>query len=407
VPAGPFCENDAAFNLQAITPGGVWSGTGITNASQGTFDPAVATPGLYIMTYTFTSVCSFVQTMPVTVKPNPTVPLVSNNSPMCERNDLNFITTTIQNANYFWSGPNGFTSNLQSPSILNVTYADSGDYQLYIIVDGCLSPVATSVGAVWPTPPTPVITTNSPLCEGQTLYLETDSFPNASYFWSGPSGFSSILRKPVIGYATDANTGTYEIIKIANGCSSLATAIDVTINPTPISVFYALPEEVSIINPVVEFSSQATTGSSIQYQWDFGDNNSSTLYSPTHLYGDTGTFTVKYIVTNAITGCESETEKTVIVTPYFRLFIPSAFSPNGDGLNDIFEISGSAIEKYDLNIFDRWGGKMHQSANINQPWEGKVNGGYEAPQGAYVYVIIVKDVKGVEHEYTGTVTLIR
>ena len=50
---------------------------------------------------------------------------------------------------------------------------------------------------------------------------------------------------------------------------------------------------------------------------------------------------------------------------------------------------------------------MHQSANINQPWEGKVNGGYEAPQGAYVYVIIVKDVKGVEHEYTGTVTLIR
>ena len=407
VPAGPFCENDAAFNLQAITPGGVWSGTGITNASQGTFDPAVATPGLYIMTYTFTSVCSFVQTMPVTVKPNPTVPLVSNNSPMCERNDLNFITTTIQNANYFWSGPNGFTSNLQSPSILNVTYADSGDYQLYIIVDGCLSPVATSVGAVWPTPPTPAITTNSPLCEGQTLYLETDSFPNASYFWSGPSGFSSNLRKPVIGYATDVNTGTYEIIKIANGCSSIATAIDVTIHPTLISLFYALPEEVSIINPVVEFSSQATTGSNIQYQWDFGDNNSSTVYSPTHLYGDTGTFTVKYTVTDAITGCESETEKTVIVTPYFRLFIPSAFSPNGDGLNDIFEISGSAIEKYDLNIFDRWGGKMHQSANINQPWEGKVNGGFEAPQGAYVYVIIVKDIKGIEHEYTGTVTLIR
>jgi gliding motility-associated-like protein len=407
VPAGPFCENDAAFDLQAITPGGVWSGTGITNASQGTFDPAVATPGLHIMTYTFTSVCSFAQTMPVTVKPNPTIPLVSNNSPMCERNDLYFITTTIQNADYYWSGPNGFASNLQNPSILNVTYADSGDYQLYIIVDGCLSPVATSVGAVWPTPPTPVIITNSPLCEGQTLYLETDSFPNASYFWSGPSGFSSNLRKPVIGYATDVNTGTYEIIKIANGCSSIATAIDVTIHPTPISLFYALPEEVSIINPVVEFSSQATTGSDIQYQWDFGDNNSSTVYSPTHLYGDTGTYTVKYTVTDALTGCESETEKTVIVTPYFRLFIPSAFSPNGDGLNDIFEISGSAIEAFDLNIFDRWGGKMYQSANINNPWEGKVNGGYEAPQGAYVYVIIVKDNKGVEHEYTGTVTLIR
>jgi gliding motility-associated-like protein len=345
--------------------------------------------------------------MPVIVKPNPTIPLISNNSPMCERLDLNFITTTIQNATYNWTGPNGFTSNLQNPSILNVTYADSGDYQLYIVVDGCLSPVATSLGAVWPTPPTPVIVTNSPLCEGQTLYLETDSFPNASYFWSGPSGFSSNEREPVIGYATAVNSGTYEIIKIANGCSSIATASDVTVNPTPISLFYALPEEVSIINPVVEFSSQATTGNNITYLWDFGDNNNTTDYSPTHLYVDTGTYIVKYTVTDALTGCESETEKTVIVTPYFRLFIPSAFSPNGDGLNDIFEIAGNAIEEYDLNIFDRWGGKLYQSGNISQPWEGKISGGLDAPQGAYVYLIKLKDNKGVEHEYSGTVTLLR
>ena len=407
IPAGPFCENDAPYNLQAITPGGVWSGTGITNASQGTFDPAVATPALHIITYTFNSVCSFTQTMPIIVKPNPTLPLVSNNSPLCERLDLNFVTTTIQNADYYWTGPNGFTSNVQSPSILNVTYADSGDYQLYIIVDGCLSPVATSLGAVWPTPPTPTIITNSPLCEGQTLFLETDSFPNASYIWAGPSGFSSNERNPVIGYAMAVNSGAYEIIKIANGCASLATSIDITVNPTPISLFYALPEEVSIVNPVVEFSSQATTGNDINYQWDFGDNNNSTDYSTTHLYGDTGTYTVKYTVTDALTGCQSETEKTVIVTPYFRLYIPSAFTPNGDGLNDIFEIYGSAIEKYELNIFDRWGGKMYESVNISQPWEGKVSGAHDAPQGAYVYMIKVKDNKGKEYEYTGTVTLLR
>jgi gliding motility-associated-like protein len=407
IPAGPFCENDAPYNLQAITPGGVWSGTGITNASQGTFDPAVATPALHIITYTFNSVCSFTQTMPIIVKPNPTLPLVSNNSPLCERLDLNFVTTTIQNADYYWTGPNGFTSNVQSPSILNVTYADSGDYQLYIIVDGCLSPVATSLGAVWPTPPTPTIITNSPLCEGQTLFLETDSFPNASYIWAGPSGFSSNERNPVIGYAMAVNSGAYEIIKIANGCASLATSIDITVNPTPISLFYALPEEVSIVNPVIEFSSQATTGNDINYQWDFGDNNNSTDYSTTHLYGDTGTYTVKYTVTDALTGCQSETEKTVIVTPYFRLYIPSAFTPNGDGLNDIFEIYGSAIEKYELNIFDRWGGKMYESVNISQPWEGKVSGAHDAPQGAYVYMIKVKDNKGKEYEYTGTVTLLR
>jgi gliding motility-associated-like protein len=407
IPAGPFCENDASYNLQAITPGGVWSGTGITDGTLGTFDPATATPGLHIVTYTFNGVCPFVQTMPLTVKANPTLPLVSNNSPMCERLDLSFITTSIQNASYYWSGPNGFSSNLQNPTIENVTYADSGDYQLYIIVDGCLSPVATSLGAIWPTPPTPTIITNSPLCEGQTLYLETDSFPNATYVWAGPSGFSSNALKPVIGYATIVNSGTYEIIKIANGCSSLASSIDVVIHPTPASLFYALPEEVSMLNPLIEFSSQATTGTDIQYQWDFGDNYSSNDYNTNHLYSDTGTYVVKYTVTNAVTGCESETEKTVIVTPYYKLFIPSAFSPNGDGLNDIFEIYGSAVEEYDLTIFDRWGGKLFQSGNLKQHWEGKISTGQDAPQGAYVYMIVVKDHKGIEHEYRGTVTLLR
>jgi gliding motility-associated-like protein len=239
------------------------------------------------------------------------------------------------------------------------------------------------------------------------LFLETDSFPNASYFWSGPSGFSSNVRKPVIGYPTEVNSGTYEIIKIANGCSSVATSIDVVINPAPVSLFYALPEEVSILNPVIEFSSQASTGTDIQYLWDFDDNNNSTDFSPSHSYADTGTYHVKYKVTNSITGCESETEKTVIVTPYFRMYIPSAFSPNGDGLNDIFEIYGDAIDEYNLNIYDRWGGSVYQSNSIKWPWEGKINGIYDAPQGAYVYVIKVKDVKGKEYEYSGTVTIMK
>ncbi len=59
-------------------------------------------------------------------------------------------------------------------------------------------------------------------------------------------------------------------------------------------------------------------------------------------------------------------------------------------------------------VIQDWATKdMYESANISQPWEGRISGGYEAPQGAYVYVIIVKDNKGVEHEYTGTVTLLR
>jgi gliding motility-associated-like protein len=89
------------------------------------------------------------------------------------------------------------------------------------------------------------------------------------------------------------------------------------------------------------------------------------------------------------------------------LHIPNAFTPNNDGLNDHFKVVGHAIEAYSLNIFDRWGGKIYESKNIQQHWEGIEKDGYAAPQGAYVYVIKVKDVKGKDHEYTGTVTLLR
>ncbi len=407
VQVDPFCETDPAVNLQAATPGGVWSGAGITNASQGTFDPMVATPGLHIITYTLNGVCSFTNTMPITVKTSPLLPLISNNSPMCERLDLSFITTTVQNASYFWDGPNGFSSNLQNPTITNVSMADSGDYHLYIIVDGCSSLVGTSVATIYPTPPTPIIQTNSPFCEGEDLHLSTDSFPNVTYVWSGPGGFHSSLRNPVIAYATPAHSGTYEIIKVANGCSSAATATEVIVQPAPLSLFFPNPEEVSILNPTIEFLSQGSTGSNFIYHWDFGDNYTSTDYSPSHIFGDTGIYIIKYNVKNTTTGCSSETEKTVLVTPYYHLFIPSAFSPNDDGLNDWFEINGNAINEFQLDIFDRWGEKVFQSQNIKQQWEGKIKGGYDAPQGAYVYVLKVKDFTGKLLEYTGSVTLIR
>lgn len=407
VPAGPFCENDAVFNLQAATAGGVWTGTGITNGSNGAFDPAVATPGLYIMTYTFSGVCPFTNTMPITVKPNPTVPLVSNNAPMCERLNLNFVTTTIQNAIYNWSGPNGFVSNDQNPFVNNVTIADSGDYNLFIIVDGCESPVGLSVAVIYPTPPTPVIITNSPICEGQSLYLETDSFPNASYAWAGPSGFSSNFRKPVVAYATAGNSGLYEIIKIANGCSSIAASQEVVVNANPLSDFNANPNEVSILNPTIEFLSQASTGLDIHYAWNFGNNHTSIDYSPTHVYTDTGMYVVTNTVTNTLTGCFSETEKTIIVAPYYRLYIPSAFSPNGDLLNDFFDVKGMAVDEFELNIFDRWGGLLFKSQDFDRKWDGTISNGSDAPIGAYVYVLKAKDVKGRTYEYNGTVTIIR
>lgn len=89
-----------------------------------------------------------------------------------------------------------------------------------------------------------------------------------------------------------------------------------------------------------------------------------------------------------------------------QIHVPNAFTPNGDGLNEVFETPGIYIKEYHITIFNRWGEKLYESDNIYESWDGKVNGVLSELE-AYVYVIQSIGVDGVQRNYSGTVTLIR
>lgn len=180
----------------------------------------------------------------------------------------------------------------------------------------------------------------------------------------------------------------------------------ITVYPNPVSDFTVESEVVSIINPVVSTSNLSIGGDF--WNWNFGDSNTSPVFSPgPYIYADTGTYVIT-LITSTQYNCIDTTYKTIIVEPDFAFYVPNVFSPNGDGINDFFTGKGILIEDYEMRIFDRWGNMVFITKDLQEAWDGKANyGSGVAQQDVYVYVINLTDFKRKKHEYKGIVTLVK
>lgn len=117
--------------------------------------------------------------------------------------------------------------------------------------------------------------------------------------------------------------------------------------------------------------------------------------------------TRKYRVTaykNGNPGITS-TSNTVEVIPYMSIYIPNSFTPNGDGLNDTFGAHGEAISDFQMQVFNRWGQVVFETANVTQRWDGTYEG-VKVPQGSYVYKLTAKGSNGNREDKKGTVTVV-
>ena len=222
----PVCSNATPFNLTANTPGGTWSGTGITDPVNGTFDPQLVTGGSSVITYSISGSCGGSDIETITVNPNPSIS-VSSNSPVCAGGALQLSANTIGGASYFWNGPNGFTSVLEDPTITNAATTASGNYSLTITANGCSSSssIAVTVNAI------PLVNagTDAFICQGGSIVLSGSGVGN--YSWNPSAGLSSsIISNPI---ATPDSTTNYILTVSANGCSASDTVL-ISIAPTPV-----------------------------------------------------------------------------------------------------------------------------------------------------------------------------
>jgi gliding motility-associated-like protein len=200
-----------------------------------------------------------------------------------------------------------------------------------------------------------------------------------------------------------ANT-TYTVnITDANGCPASPLQTTVTLIPLPVVHISVSPNPPVFFPETLCFSGD-TAGISA-WNWNFGDNTTATTPSSCHDFPKMGTYCVTLAETSNF-GCIDSAEKCVAEV---GAIIPNVFSPNGDGVNDLWLITliGDGITYYSCEIYDRWGLKMAELNLPMQGWEGFTTSGSPASDGAYYFTLSVSWGSDLSIHKAGFITLIR
>lgn len=314
------------------------------------------------------------------------------------------------------NAPYTYTWNpLESGSEIVVSPSGTTSY-IVTAEDGCTAPVSdTIIVNLLPTPnvvfSSDVTDGCAPLCINLTDASSLTGGTVISWAWTWGASGNSTDQNPEICLN---DPGQYSIGLTAtgsNGCASTIMNVNmVTVNSLPVADF-ATPLSVSILEPTVQFTNNSENSTS--WLWDFGDinnpdNNSSNLENPFHLYSEPGTYCATLHVKNDA-GCVDSTQYCVIVEQEFTFYIPNAFTPDGDGINDEFYGKGQNISEYTMAIYDRWGNLIFFTDDLNKHWDGKIKNGEETVlMDVYVYNISIKEgVYKQYHNYVGTVTVVK
>lgn len=228
-----------------------------------------------------------------------------------------------------------------------------------------------------------------------------------SHYWNFGDGNYSTEAKPEHIYMEPGIYTVTHLVTNSYNCSAEETIPQTaTAFSLPVADFYSSPEAATVQSPVISFSNESHDA--IKYVWNFGDETGlSTLTNPEHQYSDTGTFLVQLISEN-VHGCTDTITKPVRIKGEFAIYIPSAFTPNRDGINEtFFPLTMGAKDVY-MVILDRWGLEIFHSSDEKEAWDGKRAGSDNPCQmDVYVYIVQASDMDGRQYRYTGRVSLIR
>ncbi|OSZ82309.1 hypothetical protein CAP35_03310 [Chitinophagaceae bacterium IBVUCB1] len=241
------------------------------------------------------------------------------------------------------------------------------------------------------------------ICYQDSFRVTNRSENVQTYLWSFGDGKTSTQSSPAHKYDT---IGTYKVKLIATNmatCNKVdSQSAIITLKPSPTADFTYTPL-VPVTNEPHRFTNLSV--GAVSYKWSFGDGEGSDQVNPEHTYKRTGEYTVCLVVTN-MEGCTDTVCKTILADVKPLADIPNAFSPNGDGNNDILFVRGYGVEKMNLKIYNRWGEIVFENNDINKGWDGTVNGKPQEME-AYGFVLNVTFVDGTTFYKKGNVTLLR
>ena len=358
----------------------------------GVIDGVAFTPTVGTTTYTVTgtdaNACASSDQVDVTVNP---APFLSAGEDFYSCEDEEITLNAVGSPNLVWEGG----------IIDGVPFVPTGT-QAYVVNDtlstGC---TATDTIIVYINPNPVVTAPDAEICPGEGVIL--NGAGAVSYVWDNG------VTDGVMFYPTSSEQ--YEVIGTdGNGCSSRATS-NVTILDGPEASFQILDLSLTTLDPTTGFANNSVGATS--YEWNFGDgSNISTEFEPTHTFptDEPGEYEITLTVYSE-EGCPAQAVKYVHVFSDYTIYVPNAFTPDGNGANEIFKpvMDGFDPNDFELLIFNRWGNIIFESHNMEVGWDGTfARQDYQVQDGVYTWKITA----GLEYSndtkiFVGHVTLLQ
>ena len=297
--------------------------------------------------------------------------------------------------NYQYSWNTGQTSSSISPQILS-----SGSFSVDV-VDQCGETGATSSNVTLNYPA--FTATSSPdinICYGESTNLvggATGGRPPYSFFWEGIGGSNyNALGVESKSYLFQA----YDSCGIIPAESTTRVTVQ---KPTA-----AFEINAPIPEPNEKISFLNGSQGAVSYRWTFGNGTTSTEKQPFTKYDDATEYEITLVAFDDL-GCRDTSVQTIALVPPLYYYLPNAFSPNGDDINDLFVGKGVGVTDFQLYIYNRWGNLVFSTTSINDPWDGTLPSGKQAPVDVYVVKATAKSAFRDDKEYkiVKTVTLVR
>jgi hypothetical protein len=303
----PVCEGSVVYLNSPSIAGATYSWQGpngfsssVQNASLSNASPSLS--GNYTLTVVTPNCGTSTTNVPVTVGGTLNNSNALNNGPLCSGAQLNLSVNTVANGTYSWSGPGGFTSNLQVANRQNTQINQGGIYTVVINSPGCGSTTRTTSVAVNSSTGLNA-GSNSPLCQGDAIYLSCSNLSGGTYSWTGPNNFSSNVQFPSVSYAQSIHSGVYTLISSVPGCGAFSNVVSVVVN-SPVTSLIVTNNSPVCSGNTLQLSITSQTG--YQFNWSGPSGFVSTLGSPAitnSAIGNSGVYTVTVISP----GCGSTT----------------------------------------------------------------------------------------------------
>ncbi|MBN2729754.1 MAG: gliding motility-associated C-terminal domain-containing protein [Bacteroidales bacterium] len=387
-PVGPFCSNDPAVTLVVADTGGVWSGSGVN--SSGVFDPSIAGAGTQEIIYTISGTCSDADTIDIIVTQAADA-TITPAGPYCISDASEFLSAVDAGGTWSGTGVDPVTGEFD-PSI-----AGNGTHDIVYTISGACGDADTISILVY-TQADASITAAGPYCDQDSVFTLLAATPGGTWSGSGITSTSAGTFNP-----NTAGIGTHTITySISGACGDTATTVIEVYRSQELDAIVTIESCNTALDASIDLS-VSYGNNPFTYYWSngAGTQDLSSLGDGTYSVTVTDVYGCEvrdsYVVDESLDDCDGTDPHAVV---------PNAFSPNGDGENDMLFVRGKDVAQLNFIIYDRWGEKVFETQSLNIGWDGTFRG-KELDPGVFVYYMHAIFTDGSEKIEKGDITLVK